>query len=101
MSGQEYLSQYLLWIGISLGIVFTVLSYVPFPFSIPFAIASFFIVIFYLRKKVIKRINSKARMLDRSDNNNNQSLNYYCMACGAKHNEAACPKCGSKAKRVG
>ena len=101
MSGQEYLSQYLLWIGISLGIVFAVLSYVPFPFSIPFAIASFLIVIFYLRKKVIKRINSKARMLDRSDNNNNQSLNYYCMACGAKHNEAACPKCGSKAKRVG
>lgn len=101
MSGQEYLSQYLLWIGISLGIVFAVLSYVPFPFSIPFAIASFLIVIFYLRKKVIKRINSKARMLDRSDNNNNQSLNYYCMTCGAKHNEAACPKCGSKAKRVG
>ena len=100
MSGQEYLSQYLLWIGISLGIVFAVLSYVPFPFSIPFAIASFFIVIFYLRKKVIKRINSKVSMLDRTDNNN-QSLNYYCMACGAKHNEAACPKCGSKAKRVG
>ena len=99
MSGQEYLSQYLLWIGISLGIVFAVLSYVPFPFSIPFAISSFFIVVFYLRKKVIKRINSKARMLDRS--NNNQSLNYYCMACGAKHNEAACPKYGSKAKRVG
>ena len=101
MSGQEYLSQYLLWIGISLGIVFAVLSFVPFPFSIPFAIASFFIVIFYLRKKVIKRINSKVRMLDRTDNNNNQSLNYYCMTCGAKHNEAACPKCGSKAKRVG
>ena len=101
MSGQEYLSQNLLWIGISLGIVFAVLSYIPFPFSIPFAIASFFIVIFYLRKKVIKRINSKARMFDGSNNNNNQSLNYYCMACGVKHNEAACPKCGSKAKRVG
>ena len=99
MSSQEYLSQNLLWIGISLGIVFAVLSYAPFPFSIPFAIVSFFIVIFYLRRKVIKRINSKARMLDRS--NNNQSLNYYCMACGAKHNEATCPKCGSKAKRVG
>jgi len=29
------------------------------------------------------------------------SLNYYCMSCGAKHKEAACPKCGSKMKRVG
>jgi hypothetical protein len=100
MSGQEYLSQHLLWIGVSLGIVFAILSYVPFPFSIPFAIASFFIVIFYLRKRVIKRIKNKTIMF-RSSNNNNQSLNYYCMACGAKHNEAACPKCGSKAKRVG
>jgi hypothetical protein len=101
MSGQEYLSDYLLWIGISLGIVFAVLSYVPFPFSIPLAIASFLFVIFYLRKKVIKRINSKSRMLYRSNNKDNQPLNYYCMACGAKHNEAACPKCGSKTKRVG
>ena len=29
------------------------------------------------------------------------SLNYYCMTCGTKHREAACPKCGSKMKRVG
>ncbi|MDQ3869367.1 MAG: hydrogenase maturation nickel metallochaperone HypA [Thermoproteota archaeon] len=50
---------------------------------------------------MIKRINSKSRMLYRSNNKDNQPLNYYCMACGAKHNEAACPKCGSKTKRVG
>jgi rRNA maturation endonuclease Nob1 len=29
------------------------------------------------------------------------SLNYYCMSCRTKHKEAACPKCGSKMKRVG
>jgi len=23
------------------------------------------------------------------------------MACGTKHNDAACPRCGSKMKRVG
>lgn len=28
-------------------------------------------------------------------------LNYYCMNCGAQHNQLACPKCGSKMKRVG
>jgi rubrerythrin len=28
------------------------------------------------------------------------SLNYYCMSCGTKHKEAACPKCGSKMIRV-
>jgi len=29
------------------------------------------------------------------------SLSYYCMSCGTKHNQAACPRCGSKMKRVG
>ena len=29
------------------------------------------------------------------------SVNYYCMSCGTKHNDAACPRCGSKMKRVG
>jgi uncharacterized paraquat-inducible protein A len=100
MHDQEYLSQHLLWIGIAFGIVFAILSYVPFPFSIPIAIASFYIIIFYLRKEVVKRINSRARMFE-SSNNTNQSLNYYCMACGTKHNDAACPRCGSKMKRVG
>jgi hypothetical protein len=28
-------------------------------------------------------------------------VKYYCMSCGTKHKEAACPKCGSKMKRVG
>lgn len=28
-------------------------------------------------------------------------LKYYCMNCSAQHSQAACPKCGSKMKRVG
>jgi rRNA maturation endonuclease Nob1 len=30
-----------------------------------------------------------------------RTLKYYCMSCGKEHNEIACPKCGSKMKRVG
>ena len=29
------------------------------------------------------------------------SLKYYCMSCGMQHKQAACPKCGSKMKRIG
>ena len=28
-------------------------------------------------------------------------LKYYCMDCGIQPSQAACPKCGSKMKRVG
>ena len=30
----------------------------------------------------------------------NSISKYYCMSCGTKHKEAACPLCGSKMKRV-
>jgi DNA-directed RNA polymerase subunit RPC12/RpoP len=28
-------------------------------------------------------------------------IKYYCVNCGNEHKEIACPKCGSKIKRVG
>jgi len=32
---------------------------------------------------------------------NSSKVNYYCMACGTKHDNMMCPKCGSKMKRIG
>jgi hypothetical protein len=29
------------------------------------------------------------------------SVNYYCINCGTKHNQASCPNCGSKLKKAG
>ena len=55
-----------------------------------------------MRRIMLKRMNaiggSMSSMLNTS---NGSSLKYYCMACGTQHKEAACPKCGSKMKRVG
>ncbi len=34
-------------------------------------------------------------------NPNSNKVNYYCMACGTKHDNMMCPKCGSKMKRIG
>ena len=40
-------------------------------------------------------------------NNNNAGgigyypIKFYCMTCGHEHKESACPKCGSKAVRIG
>jgi hypothetical protein len=28
-------------------------------------------------------------------------MNYYCISCGTKHNDAQCPKCGSRMKKAG
>lgn len=28
-------------------------------------------------------------------------ISYYCMNCGAEHNQISCPNCGSKLKKAG
>jgi hypothetical protein len=90
-TNEQYLSGPLLWIGISLGVIFAILFYTPFPLSIPLAIAAFILLNFHFRKKVIKRMNP---IFD------NSSRIYSSINCGTRHNEIACPRCGSKMKRV-
>jgi predicted RNA-binding Zn-ribbon protein involved in translation (DUF1610 family) len=90
-TNEQYLSGPLLWIGISLGIIFAILFYTPFPLSIPLAITAFILLNFHLRKKVIKRMNAMF---------GNLSSSYSCINCGRRHNEIVCPKCGSKIKRA-
>jgi hypothetical protein len=97
-SNEQYLSGPLLWIGISLGVIFAILYYIPFPLSIPLAIAAFIFMNFHLRKRMIKKINTTMR----NHANSSLSYNYYysCINCGTNHNQVACPKCGSKVKRA-
>ncbi|MGA8913363.1 MAG: hypothetical protein WB443_10945 [Nitrososphaeraceae archaeon] len=97
-NNEEYLSGPLLWIGLSLGVVFAILFYTPFPLSIPLSIAVFILMNFYLRKMVIKRMN---RIAGSSNSSTSSSSRYYsCINCGTSHNQIACPKCGSKMKRA-
>jgi len=96
-NNEEYLSGPLLWIGLSLGVVFAILFYAPFPLSIPLSIAVFILMNFYLRKMVIKRMN---RIAGSSNSSTSSSRYYSCINCGASHNQIACPKCGSKMKRA-
>ena len=90
-TNEQYLSGPLLWIGISLGVIFAILFYTPFPLSIPLAITAFVLLNFHFSKKVIKRMNTMF---------GNSSSGYSCINCGTRHNETACPKCGSKMKRA-
>jgi uncharacterized paraquat-inducible protein A len=96
-TNEQYLSGPLLWIGISLGVIFAIYFYTPFPLSIPLAITAFIFLNFYLRKKVVKKMNTIGNTTGSS---NASSLIYSCINCGTRHNETACPKCGSKMKKA-
>jgi hypothetical protein len=94
----------LMWFGISIGISITISMLVPFPIPLVAILGVFILLNFYMRKRMMSRIGrggvggmfgSVSSMFGDS------SLKYYCMSCGTKHRETACPKCGSKMKRVG
>jgi hypothetical protein len=99
-TNEQYLSGPLLWIGISLGVIYAIIFYTPFPLSIPLAVIAFIFLNFYLRKKVVKRMNTMFGNTISSSNNSSFSLTYSCISCGTRHNETACPKCGSKMKKA-
>ena len=90
--------QQLMWIGISLAISLAISLFVPFPYSLPIIIAVFILLSLYMRKRALRRMGMSGTTTTMFGNS---SLNYYCMSCGTKHSQAACPKCGSKMKRVG
>ena len=106
-NNRQFLVSQIIWMGVSIGISLTISMLVPFPISLVAIIGVFILLNFYMRKRMMRRIGmgggrigmfgsmSPSSMLGDS------SLKYYCISCGTQHKQAACPKCGSKMKRVG
>ena len=88
---------------LAIGLVISFL--VPFPFSFIAIIGTILFVSYYVRRRQswgIGLFGSFSRFGGSGNqSSSNNSLNYYCMNCGTRHNQSACPKCGSKMKRVG
>jgi hypothetical protein len=91
----------MIWFGISIAISITISLLLPFPISLVTIIGVFILLNFYMRKKMMRRMGIRGTGGMFGSMFGDNSLNYYCMSCGTKHKEAACPKCGSKMKRVG
>jgi uncharacterized membrane protein YesL len=98
----------MIWIGISIGISLAISMLVPFPISLVTIIGVSILLNFYMRKRMMSRmgvggggVGMFGSMSSMSSMFGDSSLKYYCMSCGTKHRETACPKCGSKMKRVG
>ena len=93
----------MMWFGISIAISITISILLPFPISLVTIIGVFILLNFYMRKRMMSRMGRGGVGMFGSMSSmfGGNSLKYYCMSCGTKHRETACPKCGSKMKRVG
>lgn len=101
LNKQFFINQ-MIWIGISFGISITISILVPFPLSLIAIVGTFLILNFYLRRRMLARMNYGMTMLGGMFSPTTYgSLKYYCMSCGQIHKQNACPRCGSKMRRVG
>lgn len=98
-SNRDFFFQQLMWIGIYVVISLAISFTVPFPYSLPILIGVIILLSFYVRRRLLKRMGMTGTSMFGGYGSGN-SIRYYCMNCGTKHNQIACPKCGSKMKRA-
>ena len=92
-NNKQFLLNQLVWLGISFGISLTISILLPFPISLAVIFGVFILLNMYMRRIMLKRMNtisdSMSSMLNIS---NGSSLKDDCMACGTQHKEAGVSK---------
>ncbi|HZD35881.1 MAG TPA: hypothetical protein VE130_11815 [Nitrososphaeraceae archaeon] len=107
------------WTVIYLAVAFIIMFFLPFPADLALALITFLALGWYRRYLLLRKVGmkdptnpvtgfdfKKIKELYKSNFSDSigygqSKVKYYCMNCGSEHREIACPKCGSKMKRVG
>jgi len=103
-SDKQFLSDSLKWMCVYVGISLTISFLVPFPASLVIIIITVIALSFIRRKLIIKKIGINMKGMFNTTSSRPYEyghVKYFCMSCGHQHKEIACPKCGSKMKRIG
>jgi hypothetical protein len=111
------INNYLIWMFVYIGIGLTISFIIPFPISLGVLFLALILLNTYrtdlaLRKQGRDGIKGLYKSMSSSFVNRSNSglgtggfgynpIKLYCMTCGYEHRNDACPKCGSKAVKVG
>src|SRR5919202_2188532 len=112
---KQILTNYWVWFIAYMGIGLAISFVVPFPFSLGIALLVFFALNAARTHIALKRQGMPGGLKDlyksmtsslggswtNSGGMGYSQIKFYCMNCGYEHKENTCPKCGSKAVRVG
>jgi hypothetical protein len=108
---------YWIWLIVYVGIGLVTSFIFPFPISLVVALLIFILLNairtdIALRRQGVGGIKGLHKSMSSSSGGGNNSrfggarfgyspIKFYCMSCGHEHRKDKCPKCGSKAVRVG
>jgi hypothetical protein len=91
-----------MWIAISIAISLVLAFFLPFPLDIIAIIGVFLSINYFIRQRQMRKMGLNAwSFFGTGQATEKQGVNYYCINCGTKHDQAACPTCGSKLKKAG
>jgi hypothetical protein len=96
---RRFLIETLKWLGIYFAIAVTISILVPFPYSLLILIGVIMGLAYYRRKRYMRKMGASGSFF--GGMMGQKGIDYYCLSCGTKHNQMACPKCGSKMKKAG
>ncbi len=109
-------NNYLIWLFVYMGIGLSISFIVPFPLSFGVLLLVLVLLNVYRTDHALKRQgrggikglykSMSSSVANRSNGLGTEGIGYaqirfYCMNCGYEHKNDACPKCGSKAVKVG
>jgi apolipoprotein N-acyltransferase len=95
---KRFFATQMMWIGVSLGISFALSMILPFPVSVIAMIGLFVFMSYVIRKRQMRKMGLTGSGF--SAFGLSKGMSYHCMNCGTKHNQASCPRCGSKLKKA-
>jgi hypothetical protein len=102
---KRFLLETLFWIGIYFGIAFIVSRFLPFPYSLVVIVVAVIALGIFRRRRQLRKAGGGSSQGSSYFGNmfgsQKEGINYYCINCGTKHNQASCPNCGSKLKKAG
>ena len=109
-------NNYLIWLLVYMGIGLAISFIIPFPISLGVLLLAFVLINVIrtdraLRRQGIDDIKGLYKSMSPSFANRSNGIDagglgyttikFYCLNCGYEHRNDACPKCGSKAVKVG
>ncbi len=101
-STKRFLTSQLVWIGIYFGIAVAASFLLQFPYSFLVLFAAIIPLSLYRRRRYLKKMGGGEDSFFRSGGMfGPKGIDYYCINCGTKHHQIACPNCGSKMKKAG
>lgn len=99
---RRFLTNQLVWIGIYFGIAVAVTLLLDFPISLLVILAIILPLSLYRRRMYFKKMGGGEGSFFRPGGMfGPKGIDYYCINCGTKHRQTACPNCGSKMKKAG